>query len=326
MFRLSIIIPLWADDECFEDTLASVLQNRPSDCEVVVVHSKRYADPYALRGEVRFVQTDGGAGPVRILNDGCRAACGEILHIVQPGVLVGDRWAEYALPAFDDRDVCAVTPLLVDAHDAGSIVAAGLSYSQGGRLSSYGCGTSATNRRNLLRRTPIGPSLVAGFYRRWAWEALGGFCEQLASPWADVDFALSLHALGYRSALASECVLRATGDLISDPASFRSGVCAESVFWRHAAQRGLLAALALHPAAVLRSILETRRPSRACAQLLGRLAGLCRLPSHLASVARIRRATELYLLREASTAAGPRQAFSVRGTVPPRATMYRDAA
>ena len=46
MPRLSIVIPCAQDTAWFESTLASVLQNRPADCEVLVVQPREYDDPY----------------------------------------------------------------------------------------------------------------------------------------------------------------------------------------------------------------------------------------------------------------------------------------
>ena len=54
MPRLSIVIPCAQDAERFETTLASVLQNRPGDCELLLIQPRSYDDPYELADEVHL--------------------------------------------------------------------------------------------------------------------------------------------------------------------------------------------------------------------------------------------------------------------------------
>ncbi len=327
MSRLSIIIPLWADNELFEDTLASVLQNRPSDCEVLVVHSLPYDDPYGLQGEVQFVQTPTNASPSRMVNAGCQASEGEILHVIQPGILACDRWAEAALMSFDDSQVCAVAPLTVDAEDADRIIAAGLRYTRGGRRLRHGAGSKLSKSGRIFRHAITGPALFAGFYRRWFWEAIGGFCERLDMDSADIDLALSLNSLGYRCALEPDSVVRATAAVVDDPASFGSGRSAERVFWRHAAAQGWLASLLLHPFVVLGSVLRDWQRPGGYLQLLGRLTSLLGLPSHLTHAARVRQAVELFLLETPpDTATRSRMQHGRKAAATRPLPGYRDAA
>jgi hypothetical protein len=325
--RLSIIIPLWADNELFEDTLASVLQNRPGESEVLVVHSLPYDDPYGLQGEVQFVQTSADASRARMVNAGCHASQGEILHVIQPGVLACDRWAEAALRSFDDPQVCAVAPLAVDAEDGERIVAAGLRYTRGGRRLRHGVGSKPSKSQRVLRRAIGGPALFAGFYRRWIWEAIGGFCERLDVDSADIDFALSLQSLGYRSTLELDSVVRATAAAVDEAASFGSGRSAERVFWRHAAAQGWLASLMLHPWAVLGSVLRDWQRPGGYLQLLGRLTSLLGLPCHLTHAAKVRQAVERFLL-ETPPAAATRSRLPHERKVAASQLLpgYRDAA
>jgi len=319
--RLSIIIPLCADDVLFEDTLVSVLQHRPSECEVIVVHSQEYADPYELRGEVCFVRAAHDAGPVRLVNAGCGAAQGEILHVIQPGILAWDRWTETALKPFEDLQVGAVAPLVVDARDPDLVVAAGLRYTRGGRRLLHAAGRRVSEGRRLFHRPVLGPALFAGFYRRWLWEAIGGFCEQLDAAWTDADFALSLQLLGYRSVLEPACVVRSSAATVCEAESFCSGRGAERVFWRHAAAQGWLASLMMHPGTISGAVLRDWKHPRAYLHLLGRCAALFGLPTHLTHAAHVRQAVELFLL-ENPPATAPRTAVHSER----RANRYRDAA
>lgn len=328
MCRLSIIIPLWADNDSFEDTLASVLQNRPAECEVLVVHSQAYDDPYDLKGEVRFVPVPQGAGSSQMINAGCRASEGDIVHVLQPGVFATDGWSDAALTSFHDPQVCAVAPILVDAADEDRIMAAGLRYTRGGRRVCHGAGaTRSGNSRRRLREI-TGPGLFAGFYRRWLWDAIGGFCERLDVAWADVDFALSLQALGYRAVLAADSVVRTSSAAVLDgPLSFRSGRSAESVFWRHAADNGWLASVVCHPLTVFGSLLRDANRGAAYTHFLGRICSVFGMGGHLAHAGRVRRDVEFFLLETPPAPLRSRRGQEPHGTfAKSSARTYRDAA
>ncbi|NLF70335.1 MAG: hypothetical protein GX575_14945 [Candidatus Anammoximicrobium sp.] len=328
MCRLSIIIPLWSDNDSFEDTLASVLQNRPAECEVIVVHSQPYDDPYDLKGEVRFLPVPQNAGKSHVINAGCRASEGEIVHVLQPGVLATDGWTAAALERFDDSQICAVAPLLLDADDDDRILAAGLHYTWGGARVSHGAGRRRSDGPRVLRQAIVGPGLFAGFYRRWIWEAVGGFCERLDVSWADVDFALSLRSLGYQAVLEPASIVRGSPAAVPEaPFSFRSGLGAERVFWRHVAAHGCWAGLAFHPFTILRALLQHATCGRAYTQFLGRLSALPGLGDHLTHAGKIRRAVEFFLLEKPPATLNDSRRQESRGASPefaPRA--YRDAA
>ena len=328
MCRLSIIIPLWADNDSFEDTLASVLQNRPAECEVLVVHPQAYADPYGLAGEVRFVPVHRNASTSQIINAGCRESQGDIVHVLQPGVLATDGWTAAALAPFRDPQVCAVAPLLVDAADDERIVAAGLRYTRGGRRLCLGAGATRSGNSRVLLREIVGPGLFAGFYRRWVWEAVGGFCEGLDVGWADVDFALSLRSLGYRAVLAAQSVVRASSAAVFEtPLSFRSGRDAERAFWRHAASNGWLASLVCHPLTVCGSLLRNANRSAAYKHLLGRISAVFGIGGHVTHGGKLRRDVEFFLLERPPAALKSRRGQEPRGASAKSAPRnLRDAA
>src|SRR5690606_22586302 len=86
VLRLSIIVPYQGDSGPFEDSLISVLQNRPSNCEVIVPHPVGYHDPYHLEDEVTFVPVAGRPSLVALLNAGLEHASGEVLFVMRNGV------------------------------------------------------------------------------------------------------------------------------------------------------------------------------------------------------------------------------------------------
>ena len=71
MPKLSILIAAH-DETSWRASLVSVLQNRPADCEIVVVHDESYHDPYDLAGEVRFVRPLAHSQRVRAIEPGDR--------------------------------------------------------------------------------------------------------------------------------------------------------------------------------------------------------------------------------------------------------------
>ena len=82
---LSIVIPAIGDTAALEDTLVSVLENRPDDCEVVVPLGCPYDDPWGIRDEVRFVQAPVGSGLVTCTNLGIASSAGSVVHVLAAG-------------------------------------------------------------------------------------------------------------------------------------------------------------------------------------------------------------------------------------------------
>jgi cellulose synthase/poly-beta-1,6-N-acetylglucosamine synthase-like glycosyltransferase len=292
VYRLSIIVPFLSDNEDFEDTLVSVLQNRPDDCEVLVVHRGSYADPYELHDEVRFLEVDPRSELVAMLNCGWGAAGGEILHFLLPGVVVEPRWTQPVLDRFEDPRVAAVSPVMLQSEAPDRVVSAGLRLTHGGRRVSNGLGKRVDRCKRVFRRRIVGPGLTAAFYRRSAVSRLGGFDERCGEHWSDVDCGLSLQALGYRCVLEPESVVR--GPLVPDVSSlgYREGRRAERVFWRHVAARGWGSGLILHPLVVAGTVFGAWNQFAGYSQLVGRLVSVFGIPSHLNHMARLRARAE----------------------------------
>ena len=140
--KLSIVIPALDSLELLEGTLVSVLQNRPDECELVVLLNRAYDDPYDLAGEVRFVvlpemNTLGSA--LRSALELCR---GSILHVLSAGVEVEEGWADAALRHFQDNRVAAVAPLVLRSRTEEVVWSCGLDYGAGGTRRRRCCGQS----------------------------------------------------------------------------------------------------------------------------------------------------------------------------------------
>lgn len=270
MPRLSIVIPCLGGAIEFEDTLVSVLQNRPAQSEVLVVHALPYDDPYGLQDEVRFIRASGKSSLVQLANLGVEAAESDIVHLLGCRVSVQEGWAEPALKQFHDEQVAAVSPLIVDAHDQ-RITAAGVRYGAGGQRKLVGRGL-AMNSRKLPNLQAAGPSFDAGFYRREVLLAVGGWHEPLGDTAADVDLAQTLQALDLKTVIAPTSTLHELRPA-ADRRGFSYGRSFERLFWRHYAEASPAWALLCHALLVMGEALSRLPKGDSLTTLLGRAVG-----------------------------------------------------
>ena len=301
MPSLSIIIPALGPTDLLESTLVSVLENRPRSCEILVVLGCEYDDPYQLKGEVQFISAEPGSGLVECLNLGIQASQAPIVHVLASGVEATEGWTDAALSHFTDRRIGAVAPLVVDWLDSRKTVAAGLAYAPGGA-------------RKVLKtpksRTPstmLGPTAMAGFYRKSALALAGGFESGAGDSMADVDLALRLRHLEFGAVLESKCRVQAASEHMPRESALRQALAAERVFWRNLMLVGWKSALAMHPIVVAGECARhIYRPS-GLARLFGRFIGLC----HFGSC--VRHYRQMSARREAAQAASSAaQLFNMR--------------
>lgn len=281
--RLSILVPFLQTssslDKPFEDTLASILQHRPADCEVLVSHAGGYLDPYGLGDEVRFLAQPVESSLVALVNGGVERARGEVLHVLTPGHSVSEGWIDEPLAAFEDPQVGSVVPVIVSETNPDYVVNCGVGYSCGGARWVAGGGQSA---RTIATKTPAicGPSLAAGFYRTDALCSLEGLAVDLGETLADIDVALSLRAIGYRSVVSAACVIRSCLPPAREAASYRHGQQAERLFRRHAGQLGWFRSWVAHPLTVLLGALADVPHPGAVTQFAGRIQAWLEQQSH----------------------------------------------
>lgn len=266
--RLSIVIPCLGNAADFDDTLVSVLQNRPARSEVLVVHAQPYDDPYGLGEEVRFLRAAGKSTLVQLINAGLEAARSEVVHVLGCRLTVNEGWAEAALEHFED-DVAAVSPLIVSAADK-QITAAGVKYGLSGARKVIGHGLDLKSRR-ISKLQVAGPTLEAGFYRRDVLLALGGWCAGLGAA-ADVDLASSIARLDLRTAIAADSVVHERSHA-PRLGGFSHGRALERLFWRQSAGSNRTLALALHSLAVGCEFLARIPKGDAVTTLVGRCVG-----------------------------------------------------
>jgi GT2 family glycosyltransferase len=272
--RLSIVIPCPGGGEQFEETLVSVLQNRPDDCEVLVIYPGVYSDPYNLRGEVDFVEAPLGATLLELVNIGFESAGGEVVHVLQCGVEVDEGWTTDVTQRFDSPQVGAVSPQLLGKQtDFPATI--GVSYGLGGHRRVC-CIDPARKRGTEQSHVVLGPTLVAAFYRRDAVLSVGGVDVTLGEELADVDLALSLQEAGYCTVVAPSSrtyyrpVLR-----LRERDEFDEARRAERLFWKHAAVEGWFRSLVSHAWRIAAETLVSFPRRRVLARLRGRIRG-CR--------------------------------------------------
>ncbi|MCE5268474.1 MAG: hypothetical protein LLG00_11375 [Planctomycetaceae bacterium] len=278
MPRLSIVIPLLGDPAQLDDTLASVLQNRPANSEVLVIHNRPYDDPYGLAGEVRFIEAASDASLAECLNLGLRAARAAVVHVLRCGVEVSVGWAEVAMRHFRDAEIAAVAALVVSRDESRQVVSAGLGYRAEGVAWRLDRG-AAYDELSECESSLCGPDILAAFYCKSTLEAVGGFSAHAADVATGVDAALAIRTAGFRCVLDPECVVRVDAASLVEKPGLRCGRDAERLFWRWASAHGLFRSVVGHTALLAgECVIGLWRPAL-FTQLTGRLFGVIQAAS-----------------------------------------------
>lgn len=268
--RISIVIPTAANTEALETTLLSVLEHRPPRSEIVVVLGCIYEDPYDLKQEIRFVQAPEGATLVDLINCGIAAAYSEIVHVLACGATVEEDWTASATRQFDDPQIAAAAALVLDAALPTHLLAAGLSWTSGGRAAAFAKGRPSETIA-AAERPWAAPHLAGAYYRRSALVECGSLDAAMPPDLAAIDLALRLRKAG------KQCVLDCESKVAIDPrflpveGGYRQARDAERLFWRHAHdQRSLLR----HGFTVVGEVLRDIPHPQLFARLTGRVVGL----------------------------------------------------
>lgn len=271
--RLSIIIAVPGTPAQMEDTLVSVLQNRPPACEVLVALNQPYADPYELQGEVQFLAAPAGSSLAPMLNLAVARSQAPVLHVLTCGLRVGEGWVEPALSRFEDPQVAAVVPLVVDRH--GRAISAGSAYESRGRVRRLST-SSHDSVPAASRQTLIDPDFCVAFFRRTALDHVGGFAEVLGDRLTCFDLGLALQTTGYQCLLETECRVLADRRMRDPGGWYRRGRHVEQLFWRWLPQQGRWKHLLQHGWMLAGDSLRSLARPQKMLQLAGRLSGMLR--------------------------------------------------
>jgi hypothetical protein len=254
--RLAIVIPVLNGLKKLEDTLVSVLANRPAGCEIIVVLNEPYDDPYQLRGEVCFVDAARDACLVESICAGLAACRAPIVHILSCGMEVASGWCDVALPHFIDPGVAAVAPLVIERLERRTIISAGVSYRPSGETKRLGFGKPIGEALGEKEEI-VGADIIAAFYRRSALEAVGGLASAIGANAAGVDLTLALHFAGYRSVCEPKCKMYLSLEDVEGGRRVAGGRAAERLFWTWAPQIGTMRSISQHLLLVFEEFCES---------------------------------------------------------------------
>lgn len=272
MPRLSIIIPAIEGAATLEQSLVSVLENRPQDSEIVVVDAFGYDDPYDLRDEVRLIDSAGLSRLSDCVQLGLKESRGDVVHLLAAGGVVEPDWAEAALEHLREPNVASVAPLVMRENNRESVVAAGIDYHRGGMPI-----WRAYNQRHFsdleIVDSVLGGILAAAFYRRDAVLDAGGLDASLDTPFVEIDLALRLRHGGWKAVYEPQSRVYLPGhcEAISR-GGYTSGWQAERVFWRNLPVAGGWSGVLLHPMIVAYECVRRLPRLEAVSHLVGRMA------------------------------------------------------
>ena len=272
MPRLSIIIPVVENPAQMEDSLVSVLENRPADCEILVVTNRSYDDPYELKDEVRFVEAPHESRWIDLLNVGIGLSRGTIVHLLPCGVHASEGWVDAALAQFDDPHIAAVTPIVLDRLNPRRLLAAGVVYQAGSGRVSRLADRIGPARTAVIADVLADPDCPVAFYRRTALEQVGQFSDKAGPRFAGIDVAMALAEAGFGSLLEPRCRMLGMGARAAEDA-FRRGQMVERLFWRWLPRKWRLTSLIRHAILVAGELTQGFFRPAGIAHVAGRITG-----------------------------------------------------
>jgi len=199
------VIPTFNGWGTLEATLTS-LETQTISVDVVVVDnastdgtSERLLERFP---QVRIVRNDTNLGFGRAINRAALELEGDALVLVNNDVVCESDFVERICEPLSDPCVGMVAGVLLLASDPERIDTAGVELDTTLGSHDYLSGESA----DLLEthaRGPFGACGGAAAYRLDAFKEVGGFDESFFAYWEDVDLAMRLRGVGWKSAFAS---------------------------------------------------------------------------------------------------------------------------
>ena len=239
----SVIIPVTGREQAFDDTLASVLSNQSSQCQIIVAHDGTYSDPYDLRREVTFAQPASNSNDpgslAALLNAAIKSATCPLTVILRPGTELPEGWIDPVAQAFEEPSVGSVAVPVVHADNPDRIATAGVTLGAGLNRKLVGAG-QRLRKRSAEKLEPLGPNLWAGFYRTSLLKTIAPLCEQMEASYLDADIALAARTLKLSCRwLPDVVVTTADAKAIQTEAKRPHGRSAQRATRRHGLNSGL---------------------------------------------------------------------------------------
>lgn len=293
MNHISIIIPFFrgASQEALEETLVSVLENRPPCSEILVVLGENYTDPWEVRKEgVRFLSISRRISPTQIINEGIEHARGAVLNIVLPGTCVESGWTEDAVRAFGNSAVAVVVPTIYEQSSSQEPQIRNCVYRIGGKISTVVSKTPFDREKtNLDSDSFTVPLPNAAFFRKSALEEINLLKSSFFPQIAYIDVCLMLRHLGMKI----ECV-NTSSAIIRENCMFQDETFAwnlqcEQLYLRWANLGGWFCSVQRHITCVLSEVLSHLPHLSTLSVLCGRLLGWGHYGAHRMQTAQIQR-------------------------------------
>jgi len=280
---LSVVVPSHRHAGLLAACLASVARHAPAGTDVIVADDASAGHAVTRVAEafgVKCVRLPRRGGFCAAVNAGLALARGEIVELLNDDTEVQAGWADAALPHFADPRVVAVAPLVLQ-HGTSTIDTAGDEYHRGGYATKRGHGVAWADAPEVLRVAgPVwGVSAAAGFYRRAALEAVGGFPADFGAYFEDVDVSHRLRAAGgeirYEPASVVWHHVSASYGRRPSRRTLEAQSCNEErVWWRNTPRAARLRGLPLHLAVLAGKALRRQGEGALTPWLAGRVRGL----------------------------------------------------
>jgi GT2 family glycosyltransferase len=282
---LSIVIPSHQRTDLLSACLASVTRHAPAGTEVIVVDDAsrggRVGKVAAAFAGIKVLRLPRRSGFCVAANAGIRASTGEIVELLNDDTEVQAGWADAALAWFTDPEIAAVAPLVFSDPEGTRVDSAGDRYYLGGVAGKRGHG-QAPAPEYFCSRPIFGASASSAFYRRSAFDRVGGFPESFQAYFEDVDLAFRLQRASYRAIFEpSSRVWHKIGASYGRPRRRlleQQSRNEERVFWRNIPGPDLVRALPRHLAVLAAKAVRRWREGNLLPFLCGRLRLLTEIP------------------------------------------------
>ena len=198
--RVSVIIPTWNGADLLAVALDSLRGQSLRDFETVVVDNGSTDGTRALLGarfpDVRLVALPSNRGFAPAVNEGIRAARGEILVLMNNDVRAEPGWLAALVAALDAHpEAGSVASRMLDARRPGIVDAAGDTMA----LMAWNIGRGEKDGpRFAAGREVLSACAGAGAYRRAVFDRVGLLDEAYFAWFEDVDLGIRAQLAGFR--------------------------------------------------------------------------------------------------------------------------------
>lgn len=205
----SVVIPTCLGGALLERCLESLLEHGPAHLQIVVVFDgptrrpTRLPDSLPRHMTLEVVSLDESVGFCRAINRGIEKARFPVVQALNDDAFVLAHWYDAPMEAFEDADVGAVAPLILQDDAESENKTFRMVDSAGDRMNPLGVIRKRYRGQDRSRVEKSTTEVLccggcAGFFRADALRGVGGFPEDFVAYFDDVEVSLALRRLGYR--------------------------------------------------------------------------------------------------------------------------------